>query len=39
MFYYEDVYHYEVGELPDGNTDNMKEYMMTLRRAEAIMKR
>jgi hypothetical protein len=39
MFYDEHVYHYEVGELPDGNTDDMKGYMMTLRRAEAIMKR
>jgi hypothetical protein len=32
-------YHYEVGDLPVENTDDMKAYMMTLRGAEAIMKR
>ena len=39
MFYDDDVYHYEVGDLPDGNTEDVKGYKMTLRRAEAIMKR
>ena len=39
MFYDEEVFHYEVGDLPEGDTENLIGYMMSLRRAEAIMKR